>query len=140
MTNRAGSRYGNGRMSAASTKLKMATLPAIPSAQDDDRREGESAMVEQLTDREAQILGAAIDEGHVAHVPALFLPLLDAAEGAQRGAACVLARHSLGHIRFDAPLEMIANLIVQVLLDAAAADERSPAQRHDVEQTQQAHG
>ena len=92
-----------------------------------------------MTGREAKVLNRVLDHVHAPHVPARFLRLLDAAEGAQRRLARLLARHAAGDIRRHAPVDVVADLVVELLLDASAAEHRSQSKPQGGQQAPQPH-
>ena len=93
--------------------------------EDPDHRRGGNRRAREVTGREANVLNRVFDHVHAARVPARFLRRLDAAEGAQRSLARLLARHAAGDIRRHAPVDVVADLVVELLLDASAAEHRS---------------
>ena len=58
-------------------------------------------------------------------VPALFFPLLDAAEAAQRRKPRLIRRHALLDVRRRLTGEVIPDFVVKLAVDAAAEQERS---------------
>ena len=80
-----------------------------------------------------------VDEAHAPRVPARFLRLLDAAEGADRSQACLFGGHASGDIRRDAPVDVIADLVVELLLDTSASEDRSQLKPKSGHQAPQPH-
>ena len=93
--------------------------------EDPDHRRGDNRRAREVTDREANVLDRVFDHVHASHVPARFLRLLDAAEGAHRRLTGLLGRHAAGDILRHAPVDVVADLVVEFLLDAVAAEHRS---------------
>ena len=107
--------------------------------EDPDHRRGGHRRAREVTGREAKVLNRVFDHVHAPHVPARFLRLLDAAEGAQRRLARLLARHAAGDIRRHAPVDVVADLVVELLLDASAAEDRSQSKPQSGQQAPQPH-
>ena len=107
--------------------------------EDPDHRRGGNRRAREVTGREAKVLNRVFDHVHAPHVPARFLRLLDAAEGAQRRLARLLARHAAGDIRRHAPVDVVADLVVELLLDASAAEHRSQSKPQSGQQAPQPH-
>jgi hypothetical protein len=62
-------------------------------------------------------------------------PLLDAAHRTHGRVARVISRHASRDVGFDPPFKMVAELVVQFLLDSIAPEERPDTQRQRVQQT-----
>ena len=107
--------------------------------EDSDHRRGGNRRARAVTGREAKVLNRVLEHVHAPHVPARFLRLLDAAKGAQRRLARLLARHAAGDIRRHAPVDVVADLLVELLLDASAAEDRSQAKPQSGQQAPQPH-
>jgi hypothetical protein len=78
-----------------------------------------------LPDREPKILDALVHEVHMTHcpgTPCLLVLCLDGAKCTQGCFACQLRRLSQFRIRFDSTYTMVAELVLQILLDLVAAD------------------
>src|SRR5215510_2093108 len=80
-----------------------------------------------------KILYQVFNQLHSSHIAALLLTPLDAAHREQRGVARLLRRHAFGDVFFNLPIDVIAELLVQFLLDLRAAKERSKPQWQGVE-------
>jgi hypothetical protein len=93
-------------------------------------------MLQELTDGETEILHSMLDEVHPSHIAALLFSLLEATKGTQGGVARFLRRHTPRDIGFDSPFKMVAELVLEVLLDLIAAEKRPESQPHRVEQSQ----
>src|SRR3990170_9043382 len=96
-------------------------------------------MCDELTDSEPEILHPVLDEVHATHVAALLFSLVDPAKRTQGPVARLVRRHASCDIRFDSPLEVVAEFVLEVLLNLIAAEERPKSQWHCVKQAQQAH-
>ena len=127
-TSLAGSRYGSGLTSAASTKPAIATLAAMPSAIISTAIAGKARALQQLTYRETKILPEVVEEVEAARIAALFLPLLDAGHPAAR----LVRRHAGGDVGFDLARQVIAQLFVELVLHSSAGNERPQSQPQDV--------
>ncbi len=92
-----------------------------------------------MTSREAQVLDRVFDHAHAADVPARFLRLFDAAEGAQRRLARLLGRDAAGDLRRHPPVDVVADLVVELLLDASAAEYGSQSKPQSGQQAPQPH-
>src|SRR5262249_2245414 len=78
----------------------------------------------------AEILHHVFNPPHASRIAALLLSLFNASESAQRGVSRLFRRHAFGDVFFDLPIEVIAEFFVEFLLDLAAAEDRSQAQRY----------
>ena len=90
---------------------------------------GEAGTCAQTADRVPQILQEGFDEHGPAHVAALFLDLLQTAEGEPRSPACRGRRHAGSFIRFGFTVEVKAQLVVQLALQCAAPEDCAHAVR-----------
>ena len=96
-------------------------------------------MGEKLTQREPKILESMVHDVQAAHIAALLSSLVDPAEGTQGGIARFVGCHPARDLGLDSPFEMVAELVLEVLLDLIAAEQGAQSQAYRVEQAQQAH-
>ena len=97
-----------------------------PDSQHHDGDDGERPLAGQQTRRETQVLPSLVDPPRAARVAALFLDLVEAAEReASAPARLVLGQarpHVLGHL----PLDVVAQLAVQLSIEAVTVSETVP--------------
>jgi hypothetical protein len=105
-----------------------------------DQRDSEKAgTVQEGPPSVADILEQLVDQLRAPHVATLLFSLLEAAHRAHRSIASFVGRHALRDVRFDSPFNVVAELIVEFLLDLIAAEHRPNTQRQRGGRTQQAH-
>ena len=107
--------------------------------EDPDHRRGGNRRAGEVTGCEAEVLNRVFDHVHTSHVPARFLRLFDAAEGAQGSLARLLGRHPAGDIRRDTAVDVVADLVVEFLFDAGTANDRSQSKPQGGQQAPQPH-
>src|SRR5690606_1681837 len=88
---------------------------------------GESDVPPQCTQRLSYIPYQVIDQRDAPRVPALVLTPLDTAERAQRCAPGLIRGHACRDVLLGLSLEVIAELLVELLLDLAASQKSAQA-------------
>src|SRR5262249_1262509 len=88
---------------------------------------------------EMDVLRQVFNQSYSPGIAALLLTPLDASHGAQRGIARLLRRHAFGDVFLDLPIEVIAEFLIQLLLDLAAAKERAQPQRRGIKPVFETH-
>jgi hypothetical protein len=83
----------------------------------------------------ADVLTELVSERCASHVATLLLSPFDAPKGTQGGVASLLSRHASRDIGFDSTLKMVSELILKILLNLIAAEQRPNPQPPRVEQT-----
>ena len=112
----------------------MPRAEADAEREDPDHRRGDNRPARAVTGRVTKVLNRVLDQVHASGVAARFLRLLDAAEGAQRRLARQFGRDAAGDLRRHTPVEMVADLLVEFLLGARAAEHRSQSHPQREEQ------
>ncbi len=107
--------------------------------QREDGNQGESGILQQHSRAVTKILQQVLDEADSSHIAAFLLSLLNTAQGAQGSVARLLRCHAFSDIFLNLPLEVIADLLVQFLLDLLAAEQGAQPQRDRVEPAFETH-
>src|SRR5262249_44715535 len=77
---------------------------------------------------EAQVLDPVLDEGEATHVAAFLLALLHGTESACGGEAGLFQGKAGGEALLDLALPVVAQLLVQLLLDPSPEEQRAKTQ------------
>jgi hypothetical protein len=84
-------------------------------------------------ERHSEVLEKFFQPAHAAGITAFFLALLDPARIEQGGAARLLSAKAIGDALFRFALEMIAQFLVQFVLDRASPEQRTNPERNGME-------
>ncbi len=93
------------------------------------RHRGRARVPRQRPQAVAGVLHEVLEQADLPGVAALLLDPPDAAERPARRQAGLLGRHPRGQVLVDLALEMEAELVAQLAVDALALEERSEPQR-----------
>src|SRR5690606_3742618 len=85
-----------------------------------ENADGEPDVAPERAKRLARVAHEVIEQRDAPCVAALVLAPLDAAERAQRGATRLVRRHAGSDVLLRLPLDVVAQLFVELLLDLAA--------------------
>lgn len=91
----------------------------------EDRRRGESAVVRERAQCIARVAREVFQHAHAARVPTFLLAALHTAHRPQRRRPGLLEGHARRHMHVDLPLEVIAQLLIELCLHLAATKERT---------------
>ena len=99
----------------------------------------ETRCAPQESQRVAGVASKLVEPGDAPGVATLVLPALDAAHRPQGQCSCLVGRHSARDVLLDLAFYMVAELLVELLLDAGATEERPQAERYGVDPVFDAH-
>ena len=102
-------------------------LAPVPSARDSVATAVNPGLRRSMRTPVLGIPDELVDEADAASVAKGFFQRLEAAEGAQRVSASLGRGHPTLDLGGDLPFEVVPKLVVQVVLDARAAEERAHA-------------
>ena len=89
---------------------------------------GESRALSQPAERVSHVLANLVEERYAARVTALFLALIEPPHLSKGGVAGIAGRHAGGDVLLGEALQMKAQLLVELLLDAGPPEQRAKTQ------------
>ena len=99
--------------------------------QRDDCRACEDGRFPQLTEREAAILPQVVEQIQSPHVATLLFPLLDPRRRSTSRGASLFGGQAGGQVCVDLAFDVVAQLVVELLLDAGRLQKRSQSKTDD---------
>ena len=118
---------------------KQRDVRAQPECQGKDDNHAKRRILAQEAKAIAKVLKKFFQPAHAARVAAFFLALLDSAQIEQGGAARFVGAEAIGDALFGSALEVIAQFLVQFILDCAPSKQRTNAERNDMEPAFETH-
>ena len=109
-------------------QLEDGGVGADAEGQRENRRQREPGLLGQLADGHPQIAQDVLDHRDAPLVAHLLFPLLDATDRSKSRGASLLIGHPSGDVLFDLPIDVERQLVVELPIERAAADERPPSQ------------
>ena len=98
----------------------MAVAASHAGRDDEQTAHGETGIPPEAARSESEVLRHIVDQSQAPRLPAVVLDDVDRAEGEPRPPARFPDRQPARHVQLDGALEMEAQLVVQIVLGAAA--------------------